>query len=66
MSKKIRVLKRPRNFITLIQSGDEVLDYKQAIKYFAASQIEIRFGGNHSFEGFEDYFSKIKIFLDIH
>ena len=51
--------------MTLIQSGDEVLDYKQAIKYFAASQIEIRFGGNHSFEGFEDYFSKIKIFLDI-
>ena len=34
---------------------------KQAIKYFAASQIEIKFGGNHSFEGFEDYFSKIKI-----
>ena len=66
MSKKIKVLKRPKNFMTLIQSGDEVLDYKQAIKYFAASQIEIRFGGNHSFEGFEDYFSKIKIFLDIH
>ena len=66
MSKKIKVLKRPKNVMTLIQSGDEVLDYKQAMKYFAASQIEIRFGGNHSFEGFEDYFSKIKIFLDIH
>ena len=61
MSKKIKVLKRPKNVMTLIQSGDEVLDYKQAMKYFAASQIEIRFGGNHSFEGFEDYFSKIKI-----
>ena len=66
MSKNIRVLKRPKNFMTLIQSGDEVLDYKQAIRYFAGSQIEIRFGGNHSFEGFEHYFSKIKIFLDIH
>ena len=61
MSKKIKVLKQPENFLTLIQSGDEVLDYKLAIKYFAASQIEIKFGGNHSFEGFEDYFSKIKI-----
>ena len=61
ISKKIKVLKRPKNVMTLIQSGDEVLDYKQAMKYFAASQIEIRFGGNHSFEGFEDYFSKIKI-----
>ena len=65
MSKKIKVLKRPENFLTLIQSGDEILDYKLAIKYFAASQIEIKFGGNHSFEGFEDYFSKIKIFLNI-
>ena len=60
MSKKIKVLKRPENFLTLIQSGDEVLDYKLAIKYFAASQIEIKFGGNHSFEGFEDYFYKNK------
>ena len=33
----------------------------QAIKYFAASQIEIRFGGNHSFEGSINYFYKIKI-----
>ena len=60
MSKKIKVLKRPENFLTLIQSGDEILDYKLAIKYFAASQIEIKFGGNHSFEGFEDYFYKNK------
>ena len=61
MGKKIKVLKRPKNFMTLIQSGDDVLDYKQAIKYFAASQIEIKFGGNHSYKGFKDYFSKIKI-----
>ena len=66
MNQKIKCLKRPKNFLTLIQSGDEVLDYKYAIKYFAASQVEIKFGGNHSFEAFEKYFSKIKIFLDMH
>ena len=66
MSKSIKLLKRPENFMTLIQSGDEVLDYKLAIKYFSASQIEIKYGGNHSFEGFEEYFKKIKIFLNMH
>ena len=66
MSEKIKVLKRPGNFMTLIQSGDEVLDYKLAIRYFAGSQIEIKFGGNHSFEGFENYLPKIKLFLNMH
>ena len=66
MNQKIKFLKRPKNFLTLIQSGDEVLDYKYAIKYFAASRVEIKFGGNHSFEAFEKYFSKIKIFLNMH
>ncbi len=66
MNQKIKFLKRPKNFLTLIQSGDEVLDYKYAIKYFASSRVEIKFGGNHSFEAFEKYFLKIKIFLDMH
>ena len=66
MNQKIKFLKRPKKFLTLIESGDEVLDYKYAIKYFASSQVEIKFGGNHSFEAFEKYFLKIKIFLNMH
>ena len=65
MSKKIKFLKKPKNFLTLIQSGDEVLDYKNSLKYFAASRVEVKFGGNHSFEGFEKYLSKVKIFLNL-
>ena len=65
MSQKIKFLKRPKNFLTLIQSGDEVLDYKNSIKYFASSRVEVKFGGNHSFEDFEKYLSKIKIFLNL-
>ena len=65
MSQKIQSLNRTKNFLTLIQSGDEVLNYKNAIKYFAASRVEIKFGGNHSFEDFEKYFTKIKRFLNL-
>lgn len=66
MNKKMKTLKRHKNFLTLIQSGDEILNYKLAIKYFSACQIEVIFGGNHSFKNFELYLSKIQNFLNMH
>jgi len=66
MNQKIKRLKKHKNLMTLVQSGDEVLDYKLAIQYFAGSQIEVTFGGNHSFEGFESYIIKIQKFLNMH
>ena len=63
MNKKIKSLKKHKNFMTLIQSGDEILDYKLAIEYFSGSQIDVTFGGNHSFENFESHIhQKYKIF----
>ena len=52
--------------MTLVQSGDEVLDYKLAIKYFSGSQLDVTFGGNHSFEDFESHILKIQNFLNMH
>ena len=66
MNKKIRNLKNHQNILTLVQSGDEVLDYKLAIEYFSASQIEVIFGGNHSFEDFELHIPKIQKFINMH
>ena len=66
INNKIKHLKKHKNFLTLIQSGDEVLDYKLAIEYFSASQIEVIFGGNHSFEDFELHIPKIQKFLNMH
>ena len=66
MNKQIKSLKKYKNFMTLVQSGDEVLDYKLAIEYFSASQIDVTFGGNHSFEDFESYILKIQNFLNMH
>ena len=66
MNKKIKNLKKYKNFMTLVQSGDEVLDYKLAIEYFSGSQIDITFGGDHSFEDFESHIQKIRNFLNMH
>ena len=66
MNKKISSLKKHKNFMTLVQSGDEVLDYKLAIKYFSGSQLDVIFGGNHSFEDFKSHIQKILNFLNMH
>tara|TARA_B100000989_G_scaffold97897_1_gene71353 strand:- start:994 stop:1569 length:576 start_codon:yes stop_codon:yes gene_type:complete len=50
-----------KNYLVLLQTGDETLNYKFAEKYFKGSKIEIDKGGNHSFENLE---SKIPIILE--
>ncbi len=46
-------LSRAENFMVLLQTGDEVLDYRLAVETFADSRLEIQQGGDHSFQNFE-------------
>ncbi|MBN2825507.1 MAG: prolyl oligopeptidase family serine peptidase, partial [Campylobacterales bacterium] len=60
----------PKNFLLLLQKGDEVLDYSEALQYFthqgiASSQLIIEEGGNHSFENIESKFEIIDRFLEL-
>lgn len=56
---------RPDNFLLLVQTGDEVLDYRLAVeKYQGASQI-IQPGGDHSFNGFESVIPEIMGFAGL-
>ncbi len=57
--------KNPKNFLTLLQTGDKVLDYKIAEKKLKDTKLIVEKGGNHSFEGLERYFRKIAKFLDL-
>ena len=66
MGKEIEKIKMPNNFMILLQSGDELLDYKAAISFYKGANLDITFGGNHSFEKFDTYFNKIKLFLSLH
>ena len=66
MGREIKVIKCPSNFMILLQSHDEKLDYRVATNFYRGAVLDVTFGGNHSFENLETYFSKIKIFLDMH
>lgn len=51
------------NFMLLLQTGDESLDYRHAAKKFADATLDIEEGGNHSYEGIERHFKDVKSFL---
>ncbi|MBS0330484.1 MAG: esterase, partial [Proteobacteria bacterium] len=42
-----------------VQTGDEVLDYRDAVAYYAGATQIVEDGGDHGFAGFEHHFQTI-------
>jgi predicted esterase YcpF (UPF0227 family) len=49
----------PKRYLLLVQTGDEVLDYRDAVAYYAGATQIIEDGGDHGFAGFERHFQTI-------
>ena len=45
---------QPQNFLVLLQTGDETLDWRAAGVMYADCSLLKQIGGNHGFEYFED------------
>jgi hypothetical protein len=59
----VSAITRPGRYLLLVQTGDEVLDYRQAVeKYRGAQQVVIE-GGDHGFQHFSDYILMILDFV---
>ena len=43
----------PERFLLLAQTGDEVLDYRDAVRFYAGAWQWLQGGGDHAFAGFE-------------
>ncbi len=56
-------IKYPTKIWALVQKGDEVLDYRQAMQKYQHCKISCEEGGEHSFIGFERHLSDIMHFL---
>lgn len=52
-------LNRPDRFWVLLETGDEVLDYRVAAETYRGSRITIVEGGNHGLESFPEFIPEI-------
>ncbi len=63
--KNLKVQEPKEELLTLlVQKGDELLDYKEAVKYLPNANSIIEDGGNHSFAGIEKQFEYISEILE--
>lgn len=50
---------RPENFWLLAETGDETLDYRRAVSYYAGCRQTVLDGGDHSFTRWIDYLDPV-------
>ena len=50
---------QPERYLLLAQTGDAVLDYRDAVAYYAGATHIIEDGGDHGFAGFERHFQTL-------
>jgi len=53
------------NYLVMVQTGDEVLDYQQAVEKYQHCRLIVEQGGDHSFIGFEQKLPIIADFLQL-
>ncbi len=50
---RIERITRPERYFLLTQSGDEVLDWREAVAYYGGAWQFVQGGGDHAFQDFE-------------
>ncbi|QCT94564.1 hypothetical protein FE773_05050 [Caminibacter mediatlanticus TB-2] len=66
--KKLKTKPIRGKYLVLLQSKDEILDYKKTLKKFKNrpnAKVIVEYGGNHRFENIDDYLSMIEKFYNL-
>lgn len=53
---------RSANYLLLVETGDEVLDYREAVAFYAGARQVVLEGGDHGFTRFADFLPDILAF----
>ncbi len=56
-------LKNPKQYLVMLQTADETLDYRQAANFYQACELEIEQGGSHAFDNFVSKLPAIMQFI---
>lgn len=62
---EVSTISKPENLWVLLQTGDEVLDYRQAEKKYAHCVLTIEQGGDHSFQNYQRHLPDMINFLNL-
>lgn len=61
----VREITHPDRYLLMLQTGDEVLDYKIAIEKYAAVPSIVEEGGGHEFMGFDRHLETVLAFCGV-
>jgi len=56
---------RPERYWLLVETGDELLDYRQAVARYAGARQTVLEGGDHSFTRWNDYLDEVVAFAGL-
>ncbi len=56
----------PARYLLLVESGDEVLDYRHAVDHYAGCRQIVLPGGDHSFTRFPEFIPQLLEFAEVH
>lgn len=62
---EVEKITKPDRYLLLLQTGDEVLDYKLAMEKYAAVPSIVEEGGGHEFMGFDRHLETVLAFCGI-
>jgi len=55
----------PERYLLLLETGDEVLDWREAARKYEGARTVIRDGGDHSLQSFQEHIARILTFAGI-
>ncbi len=55
----------PERYLLLIETRDEVLDYREAVRRYEGARMVIREGGDHALQSFSEHLPRILAFAGI-
>ena len=65
MQYEVKEITHPERYLLMLQTGDEILDYNQALEKYAAVPSIVEEGGGHEFSGFNRHLDTVFAFCGI-